>query len=99
MNGTIGIERQAIGARNLHDAAGKAAPLLRNIDRERVNQLVGDAHWDASLDVALAEVALAKGDRDEAKARLRAAAAVYTNPPSDRYLARRVARLHSALGI
>jgi non-specific serine/threonine protein kinase len=79
--------------------AREAAPLLRNIDRERVNQLVGDAHWDASLDVSLAEVALAKGDHDEARARLRAAAAVYTSPPSDRYLAQRLARLHSALGI
>jgi hypothetical protein len=64
-----------------------------------VNQLVGDAHWDASLDVSLAEVALAKGDHDEAKTRLNAAAAVYTNPPSDRYLAQRLDRLHSALGI
>jgi len=83
-------------------AGGKAeaaAPLLRNIDRERVNQLVGDAHWDAGLDVSLAEVALAKGDRTEAAARLRAAASAYSSPPSDRYLADRLARLHAALGI
>jgi hypothetical protein len=78
--------------------APEAAPLLRNIDRERVNQLVGDAHWDASLDVSLGEIALAQGDRAEAVARLRAAAAVYTSPPSDHYLAARFERLQRAVG-
>lgn len=79
--------------------AGQAAPLLRKIDRARVNQLVGDPHWDAGLDISLAEVALASGDRDEAMSRMRAVNAVYTNPPSDRYVAERLARLHKVLGI
>jgi non-specific serine/threonine protein kinase len=77
----------------------QAAPLLRNVDRVRVNQLVGDAHWDAGLDLSLAEVAFASGDRDEAMARLRAVNAVYTKPPADRYVAERLARMRKALGV
>ncbi|HEX7694024.1 MAG TPA: winged helix-turn-helix domain-containing protein [Sphingomonas sp.] len=77
----------------------QAAPLLRNVDRVRVNQLVGDAHWDAGLDLSLAEVAFANGDRQEALARIRAVDAVYPEPPADLYLADRLARLRKALGI
>jgi len=79
--------------------ANQAAPLLRNIDRVRVNQLVGDAHWDAGLDLSLAEVAFANGDRQEALSRLRTVNAVYTKPPADRYVAERLERLRKALGV
>jgi hypothetical protein len=77
----------------------QAAPLLRNVDRVRVNQLVGDAHWDAGLDLSLAEVAFANGDRQEALSRMRAVNAAYTKPPADRYVAERLIRLRKALGI
>jgi len=79
--------------------AAQAAPLLRNVDRARVNQLVGDAHWDAGLDLSLAEVAFANGNQQEALSRMRAVDSVYTKPPADLYVAQRLVRLRKALGL
>lgn len=51
----------------------EAAPLLANIDRTKVAELVGDAAWGANLDLALARVQLAKGDVAGARTYLAAA--------------------------
>jgi len=53
--------------------AVEAAPLLAGIDRVKVTELVGDATWGATLDLALAQVLVARKDLAGARARLSAA--------------------------
>ncbi|MBB5986895.1 protein kinase domain-containing protein [Sphingobium lignivorans] len=81
-------------------AAGKpaeAGPLLAGIDRRKVSELVGDQNWPANLDLALAEVALAAGDRAEALQRLAAARPVFANSAADPYQSRKLAALERTL--
>ncbi len=42
---------------------GEAEQLLTQVDRARVGELVGDPSWGVMLDLALAEIAQAKGDQ------------------------------------
>jgi hypothetical protein len=51
----------------------EAAPLLADIDRTRVGELVGDPTWGANVDLALARVELASGDQASARTYLAAA--------------------------
>jgi len=44
-----------------------AEALLQDIDRIRVAQLVGDQTWGAQVDLALAQIALGRGDRAQAQ--------------------------------
>ncbi|WP_114952160.1 protein kinase domain-containing protein [Sphingosinicella terrae] len=75
----------------------EAEALLRDIDREPVAQLVGDRHWGAQVDLALAEIALARGRPDAARTLLdRARGPLAAN--EDRYVRGRIAALGRALG-
>jgi len=76
---------------------GEAKPLLADIDRRKVSELVGDRDWAANLDLALAEVALAAGDRAEARKRMDAARPVFSRPTADPYQVRKLAALERAL--
>lgn len=75
----------------------EAAPLLADIDRRKVSELVGDADWAANLDLALARVALAAGDRGEARKRIEAARPVMAGKSADRFQAREFARVDHEL--
>lgn len=77
----------------------EAAPMLAGIDRKKVCELVGDAHWDANLDLALAEVALAAGRRDEAARLLATARPWFADASADPWAARKIAALSRKLGI
>ncbi|WP_374525892.1 winged helix-turn-helix domain-containing protein [Sphingopyxis sp.] len=52
----------------------EAGQMLRNVDREKVAQLLGNPDFDATVDVALAEVAIGKQDKTEAQRMLDKAA-------------------------
>ena len=75
----------------------EAKPLLAHIDRQKVSELVGDREWGANLDLALAQVALAAGDRAEARQRLNAARPAFTQTNADPYQARKLAALERSL--
>ena len=72
----------------------EAAALLDGIDRVRVGQLVGDADWGAQVDLALADIALGKGDLAEARRRLAAARGPLAKS-RDLFVSRRLARLEA----
>ena len=75
-----------------------AENLLLDIDRERVNQLVGDQNWGAQVDLALAEIALGRGDRGRARTLFNRARGPLSNT-QDAFVRGRVARVARALGI
>lgn len=74
-----------------------AAPLLTDIDRVKVSELVGDAAWGAYLDLALAEVMIARHDLQAARDRL-AAATSTLGGKADPFQRRRIARLGGIVG-
>jgi DNA-binding winged helix-turn-helix (wHTH) protein len=81
-------------------SAGKplrAKPLLSGIDRKKVSELVGDRNWGANLDLALAQVAMATGDRAEAGRRVAAARPFFADKGGDRFQMRALAHLESLL--
>ncbi|MND68263.1 Serine/threonine-protein kinase PknA [compost metagenome] len=74
----------------------EASPLLTDIDRTAVAQLVGDANWGAGLDLLLAEIAWVDGRRSEAETLLaRATPGLADN--QDRFTQQRRDRLAAAL--
>ena len=73
-----------IQARRYRDAAAH----LEGIDRQSVAQLAGDPNWGANVDLALAQVASAIGDRAEAQRRLDASAGAFQLPGAEPYQAR-----------
>jgi hypothetical protein len=75
-----------------------AQPHLAGIDPKAVAQLSGDPDWGANLDIAQAEIALAQGQPDLARARLDAAAAAMAKPKAEPYQVRRYRRLLSEAG-
>ncbi len=75
----------------------EAAAQLDGIDRVKVGQLVGDADWGAQVDLALAEIALARGDEAEARRRLSAARGPLAKS-RDLFVRRRLAKLEARLG-
>lgn len=75
---------------------GDAALLLEKLDRVKVAQLVGDQNWGAQVDLALAEIALGRGDRQRAQT-LFAAASPTLRETQDSYLKSRIAVLSKAL--
>jgi DNA-binding winged helix-turn-helix (wHTH) protein len=76
--------------------AGEAEPLLANIDRTKVAELVGDPAWGANLDLALARVQFAKGDRVGARTYLMAARAGFADH-ADPFQKRALGELSKAL--
>lgn len=74
-----------------------AETLLRGIDRVKVAQLVGDQNWGAQVDLALAEIALGRGDRPRART-LFAAARTPLRATQDIFVKNRMAALSRALG-
>lgn len=75
----------------------EAKPLLANIDRKKVSELVGDRDWGANLDLALAQVAFAADDRAEARQRLDAARPAFAQANADPYQVRKLAALERGL--
>jgi DNA-binding winged helix-turn-helix (wHTH) protein len=78
--------------------AAEAAPLLANIDRTKVSELVGDAAWGANLDLALARVELAKGDKAGARTYLAAARTGFADHP-DPFQKRLLDQLAASLAV
>ncbi|ATQ43024.1 protein kinase domain-containing protein [Caulobacter mirabilis] len=74
----------------------EAAALLKDIDRTKVAQLVGDPNWGAQVDLALAEIALGRADRARAKALLETARPALSQN-KDPFVRQRVAALSQAL--
>lgn len=58
----------------------EAASVLRDVDRAQVGSLMGDADWGITLDLALAEIAVARGDLAAARALLPRLAPLGTEP-------------------
>lgn len=75
----------------------EAESLLSGIDRVKVAQLVGDQNWGAQVDLALAEIALGRGDRQRARALL-ATARSPLRETQDIYVRNRLTRLERSLG-
>jgi len=71
---------------------------LTGIDPDAVARLAADADWGANLALARAEIAMARGDRDDARRDLQGVAKVYSKPGADPYQARRYRALQTALG-
>lgn len=73
-----------------------AESLLRGVDREKVAQLIGDQNFSALVDLALAEIALGRGNRNRARTLFDAA-----NGPlkttQDLFVKNRVAALQRSL--
>jgi DNA-binding winged helix-turn-helix (wHTH) protein len=74
----------------------EAAPLLTDIDRTAVSQLVGDPNWGAGIDLLLAEIAWVEGRRSEAETLL-ARATPGLADSRDRFTQQRRNRLAAAL--
>jgi serine/threonine protein kinase len=71
--------------------AGRYADALKNlqgIDRTAVAQLAADPLWGANVDLALAQIAVAKGQLSEARHFLDAAAAAFSAPNAEPYQVR-----------
>ncbi|WP_374571632.1 winged helix-turn-helix domain-containing protein [Phenylobacterium sp.] len=81
-------------ARRYDEADGK----LRGIDPVAVAQLAADPDWGANLNLAHAEIDMARGDRDGARRELNAAAPVFAKSTADAFQARRYKALKAALG-
>jgi hypothetical protein len=64
------------------------AARLAGIDRTAVAQLVGDPDWGANLDLANAQIAFARGDRQAARRALDAAAPAFAKPTAEAYQVR-----------
>ncbi len=75
----------------------EAKPLLAGIDRKKVSELVGDRNWGANLDLALAEVAMATGDRSEAGRRIAAVRSFFTSKSADPFQVRAFDRIAALL--
>lgn len=75
----------------------EAETLLQGIDRVKVAQLVGDQNWGAQVDLALAEIALGRGDRQRARTLL-SAARTPLRDTQDIFVKNRMAALSRALG-
>ncbi len=76
----------------------EASPLLANIDRAKVSELVGDATWSANLDLALSQTLYASGDLANARAHF-AAATKALGDNADAYQKRQIGRIAKAIGI
>ena len=70
-----------------------AAGTLDTIDAKAVAQLAGDAHWEANLQLARAELAWRAGDLATAKAQLALAAPHFREPRAELYQKNAVERL------
>lgn len=75
----------------------EAEELLNGVDRVKVSQLVGDQNWGAQVDLALAEIALGRGDRDEAR-RSFARAKTPLAATNDAFVRQRLTRIDRTLG-
>ena len=92
----MAIRTTIAGCLILADRAREAEPLLAGIDRARVSELVGDARWDANLDLALAAVMAAKRDLAAARRHLDAATR-RLGDTAEPFQQRRIARLSAIL--
>lgn len=77
----------------------EAEPLLAGIDRESVGTLVGDADWGANIDLALADIAIRRGDRAAAAKLLASAAPAFADAAKDPFQSKRLQRLRQAAGL
>ena len=98
------------GRQGLHDAVraaladcriqqrrfDEAAKLLENVDREKVAQLIGDPSFGALVDLALAEIALGRGDLPRAQSLFAAASDALKNT-QDIFVGNRITSLRTAL--
>lgn len=75
-----------------------AETLLQGIDRVKVAQLVGDQNWGAQVDLALAEIALGRGDKTTAQT-LFAKASGPLRDTQDMFVKRRMEALMRTLGM
>ncbi|MDZ4138583.1 MAG: winged helix-turn-helix domain-containing protein [Erythrobacter sp.] len=75
----------------------EAGALLEGLDRQKVAELVGQADFGAMVDLALAEVALARGDRVAAQRGFNVADSALRNT-QDQFVKNRLARLSRSLG-
>lgn len=75
----------------------QADALLDGIDRQKVAELIGQADFGAFVDLALAEIALARGDRATAQQAFTLADRVLRNSP-DQSARNRVNALRQAIG-
>jgi DNA-binding winged helix-turn-helix (wHTH) protein/serine/threonine protein kinase len=67
---------------------GTATRHLEGIDRTSVAQLAGDPNWGANVDLALAQVAVAKGQMEDARRSLDTAAPAFKAPGAEPYQTR-----------
>ncbi|MDB5499322.1 MAG: hypothetical protein JWP28_3353 [Phenylobacterium sp.] len=77
----------------------EAAKRLVGIKPEAVAQLAGDPDWGANLELAQAQIALAKGQREAARAQLIAASPAMIKPAAEPYQVRLYGRLRSEAGL
>lgn len=75
----------------------KAAALLDTIDPAVVAQLTADAQWGANVDLARAQIAIARNDHAAARTLLRKCAAAFARPETEPYQRRLYAKLDAAL--
>jgi DNA-binding winged helix-turn-helix (wHTH) protein len=71
---------------------------LTGINADAVAQLAGDPDWSANLDIAVAQIALSRGDVAAARAHLAHAAGAMTKVAADPYQVRRYRRLLAPAG-
>ena len=72
---------------------------LGGIKPQAVAQLAGDPDWGANLEIAKAEIALAKGDRAGARTRLAAAGPAMRKPAAEAYQVRLYRQLRTQAGM
>jgi DNA-binding winged helix-turn-helix (wHTH) protein len=83
----------------LSNRLGEAAPLLAGIKPAAVAQLAGDPDWGANLDIAEAQIALAKGQTALARERLASAAGAMRKPAAEPYQVRLYQKLRTRAGL
>ncbi|MFL5297898.1 MAG: protein kinase domain-containing protein [Phenylobacterium sp.] len=81
------------------DRIDEAERRLGGIDVRAVAQLAGDPDWGANVDLARAEIALSRGQRDLARTHLASATAAMHKPTAEPYQVRLYTRLRLQAGL
>lgn len=96
---THGIRHQVADCLIASGRPAAAKPWLQDLDRKAVGELVGNALWGLHADVLLAQVALAAGDRAEARRLYEGARPAFPDLLTDGYEVRRLNGIERQLGL